>query len=130
MIRRAEVLERSKEINVIAFDKTGTLSEGKPRLVDLVPLEGWNEEKLLRFAGALERYTNHPLASSILREIMVLDLVLPKAENVQEVPGAGLQGLVEGHEVAIGTKAFIESLEGVVASPQARANSEAYRHYG
>jgi Cu+-exporting ATPase len=130
LIRRAEVLERSKEINVIAFDKTGTLTEGKPRLVDLVPLEGWNEEKLLRFAGALERYTNHPLASSILREIMVLDLVLPKAENVQEVPGAGLQGLVEGHEVAIGTKAFIESLEGVVASPQARANSEAYRQGG
>ncbi len=130
LIRRAEVLEKSREINAIVFDKTGTLTEGKPRLVDLVPLEGWSEEKLLRYAGALEKYTNHPLAFSILKEVMVLDLLLPNAENVQEIPGAGIHGLVEGHEVAIGTKAFVESLEGVVASPQARANSEAYRQGG
>jgi Cu+-exporting ATPase len=130
LIRRAEVLEKSSQIDAIAFDKTGTLTEGKPRLVDLVPLEGWNEEKLLRYTGALEKHTNHPLASAILKEIMVLDLVLPKAENVEETPGAGVRGLVEGHEVAIGTKAFVESLEGIVSSPQARANAEAYRQGG
>ncbi len=130
LIRRAEVLEKSRRIEVILFDKTGTLTEGKPRLVDLVPLEGWTEDKILRYAGALEKHTNHPLAKAILKEVMVLDLVLPKAENIEEVPGAGIQGLVEGHEVAIGTKAFVEVLEGVVASPQARANSEAYRQGG
>lgn len=130
LIRRADVLEKSCEIDTIAFDKTGTLTEGKPRLVDFVPLEGWSEEKLLRYTAALEMRTNHPLAAAVLKEIMVLDLVLPNAENVEETPGAGVKGLVEGHEVAIGTKAFIESMEGVVASPQARANAEAYRQGG
>jgi Cu+-exporting ATPase len=130
LIRRAEVLEKSRQIDAIAFDKTGTLTEGKPRLVDFVPLEGWSEEKLLRYTAALEMRTNHPLASAVLKEIMVLDLVLPNAENVEEIPGAGVKGLVEGHEVAIGTKAFIESIEGVVASSQARANAEAYRQGG
>ncbi len=127
LIRRAEVLEKSSEVDVIVFDKTGTLTEGKPRLVDLLPLDGEQEEKVLRYAAALERGTNHPLASAVLKEAMVLDLILPSVERMVETPGAGLQGFVEGHEVAIGTKAFIESLEGIVPSPQVRANVEAYR---
>jgi P-type Cu+ transporter len=127
LIRRAEVLEKSNQLDVIVFDKTGTLTEGKPRLVDLLALDGEQEEKLLRYAGALEKGTNHPLASAVLMEAMVLDLILPNVERMVETPGAGLQGFVEGREVAIGTKAFIESLEGVVPSPQVRANVEAYR---
>jgi len=130
LIRRAEVLEKSDQLDVMVFDKTGTLTEGNPRLVDLLALEGEQEEKLLRYAGALEKGTNHPLASAVLKEAMVLDLILPNVERVVETPGAGLQGFVEGHEVAIGTKAFVESLEGVVPSPQVRANVEAYRQGG
>ncbi len=130
LIRRAEVLEKSSRIDVMVFDKTGTLTEGKPRLVDLPALEGEPEEKLLRYAASLEKGTNHPLASAVLREAMVLDLILPNVEHVVETPGAGLQGFVEGHEVAIGTKAFIESLEGLVPSPQVRAHVEAYRQGG
>lgn len=130
LIRRAEVLEKCRRIDAMVFDKTGTLTEGKPRLVDMMILDGLEEEKLLRYAAALEMGTNHPLASAILKEVMVLDLILPTAEKVTETPGAGLQGLVEGHQVAIGTKAFIESLEGIVPSPQVRANIEAYRQGG
>jgi Cu+-exporting ATPase len=130
LIRKAEVLEKTQSLNVLLFDKTGTLTEGKPRLVDLLVFEGEEEEKMLRFAGALELGTNHPLAAAVLKEVMVLDLILPKAEKVEEISGAGLKGLVEGHEVAIGTKAFIESLEGVVPSAQVRSNVEAYRQGG
>jgi P-type Cu+ transporter len=130
LIRRAEVLEKSRSIDVLVFDKTGTLTEGKPRLVDVVVMEGWEEEKILRYAAALEMGTNHPLASAVLREAMVLDLILPKAERLTETPGAGLQGFVEGHPVAVGTKAFIESLEGVVPPAQVRANVEAHRQGG
>ena len=130
LIRRAEALEKSWQVDVMVFDKTGTLTEGKPRLVDMLVMDEWEEEKLLRYAGALEMGTNHPLATAVLREVMVLDLILPKAETVVETPGAGLQGLVEGHQVAIGTKAFIESLDGVMASPQVRANIEAHRQGG
>ncbi len=127
LIRRAEALEKSSRVDVIVFDKTGTLTEGKPRLVDMMILDGLEEEKLLRYAAALEMGTNHPLASAILKEVMVLDLVVPGAERIVETPGAGIQGMVEGHQVAIGTKPFIESLEGIIPPPQVRANIEAYR---
>ncbi len=130
LIRRAEVLEKTRQIDVIVFDKTGTLTEGKPRLMDVMIVEGFNEEQLLRYAGALEMGTNHPLASAIMREVMVLDLILPKAEKIVETPGAGIQGWVDGRPVAIGTKTYIEALEGVVASDQVRANVEAYRQGG
>jgi Cu+-exporting ATPase len=115
---------------VIVFDKTGTLTEGKPRLVDLMVVGDYDEERLLRFAGALEMGTNHPLAAAVLKETMILDLILPQAEHVTEIPGAGIQGLVEGRQVVIGTKAYVESLEGVLPSDQVRANAEAYRQAG
>jgi Cu+-exporting ATPase len=130
LIRRAEVLEKSRDIDVIVFDKTGTLTEGKPRLVDLLVVGEYDEERLLRFAGALEIGTNHPLAAAVLKETMILDLILPQAEHVTEIPGAGIQGLVEGRLVVIGTKAYVESLEGVLPSAQVRANAEAYRQAG
>ncbi len=130
LIRRAEVMEKSLKIDTIVFDKTGTLTEGKPRLVDMIVFEGHREEKLLRYAAALELGTNHPLASAILKEAMVLSLILPGVERVVETPGAGIQGFVEGHQVAIGTKAFVESLKGIVPSPQVRANVEAHRQAG
>jgi Cu+-exporting ATPase len=130
LIRRAGVLESSSKIDTIVFDKTGTLTEGRPRLVDILVMDGLDEEKILRYAASLELRTNHPLASAVLREAMVLDLIIPKAERVVEVPGAGLTGMVEGHEVAIGTKAFIESMESIVSSAQVRANVEAYRQGG
>jgi Cu+-exporting ATPase len=130
LIRRASALEKSETIQTIVFDKTGTLTEGRPRLVDVLVMEGWSEDKLLRYAGSLEKGVNHPLAAAILREAMILDLVLPAAESVVEVPGAGVKGRVEGHQVAVGTKAFVESIEGVVSSQQVRANVEAYRQAG
>src|SRR6185369_9083499 len=86
LIRRADVLEKSKNLDVIVFDKTGTLTEGKPRLVDFLVVDGFEEEKLLRWAAALEMGTNHPLATAILREAMVLDLILPTGERVVETP--------------------------------------------
>jgi len=130
LIRRASALENSRKMDVVVFDKTGTLTEGKPRLVDLVVMEGFEEEKLLRWGAAVEMGTNHPLAAAILREAMVLDLLLPKAAQVIETPGAGVTGFVEGRQVTIGTKAFIESLEGVEADPRVRANVEAHRQAG
>jgi len=130
LIRRAEVLEKTRKIDVLVFDKTGTLTEGRPRLMDVMITGDYSEEQLLRYAGALEMGTNHPLAAAILKEVMVLDLILPKTEKVIEAPGAGVQGWVEGRLVAIGTKGYIESLDGVVASAQVRSNVEAYRQGG
>jgi Cu+-exporting ATPase len=130
LIRRAEVLEKTMKITSMVFDKTGTLTEGHPRLIDVLILNGDSEEKILRYAGALESCSNHPLARAILKEVMILDLTLPLAQQISETPGAGIRGLVEGHWVILGTKAYVESLEGVIESNQIRSNIEAYRQGG
>lgn len=130
LIRRQEVLERAQSITCVVFDKTGTLTEGRPRLADLLLLGEHSEMKVLRFAAALEIGTNHPLGRAILKEALILDFVIPVAQDLVEVPGAGVKGRVEGREVAIGTKAFVESQEGVVSNDQVRANTEAYRQAG
>jgi len=114
----------------VVFDKTGTLTEGKPRLVDLYRAEGLTEEKILRYAGALEARTNHPLAKALMKEVMILRVDLPHAEDVRETPGGGITGRVEGHEVAIGTKPFVEALLEEAPSDQVRAHAEAYRQGG
>jgi Cu+-exporting ATPase len=98
--------------------------------VDVLVVGEHPEEQLLRYAGAVEMGTNHPLASAVLKEVMVLDLILPHAEHVTDIPGAGVRGMVEGHNIVVGTKAYVESHEGVLASPQVRANVEAYRQAG
>jgi Cu+-exporting ATPase len=130
LIRRQEVLEKAERIDCVVFDKTGTLTEGRPRLADLLIVGDHTEMKILRFAAALEIGTNHPLGRAILKEALILDFVIPVAQELVEVPGAGVRGRVEGHEVAIGTKAFVESQEGVVSNEQVRANTEAYRQAG
>jgi len=130
LIRRAEVLEQASRLDAVVFDKTGTLTEGKPRLVDLYRAEDLTEEKILRYAGALEARTNHPLAKALMKEVMVLRVDLPHAEDVHETPGGGITGRVEGHEVAIGTKPFVEALLEEAPSDQVRAHAEAFRQGG
>jgi len=130
LLRRAEVLEMADSLDVVVFDKTGTLTEGKPRLVDMYVVEGIDEEKALRYAGALESNSNHPLAQGLLKEIMVLRLTLPKAEEVRETPGGGMKGRVEGYEVVVGTKAFVEASLEEAPSEQVRAHAEAFRQGG
>lgn len=130
LLRRAEALEAASRLDAVVFDKTGTLTEGRPRLVDAYVAEGLPEEKALRFAGALEAHSNHPLAQALLKELMVLRLTLPQAEDVRETPGGGLRGRVEGHEVAVGTKAFVESILTVAPDERVRAHAEAFRQGG
>ncbi len=130
LLRRAEVLERAASLQVVVFDKTGTLTEGKPRLVDAYVAEDMTESKVLRYAGALEAHTNHPLAAALLKEVMVLHLPLPHAEEVHETPGGGLRGRVEGHEVVVGTKAFVEAVLEGAPTEQERAHAEAFRQGG
>jgi Cu+-exporting ATPase len=130
LLRRAEALERAGTLNAVVFDKTGTLTEGRPRLVDVYVAEGVTEQKALRYAAALESHTNHPLAHALLKEVAVLQLPAPHAEEVRETPGGGLTGRVEGHEAAIGTKPFVESLLDEAPSDQVRAQAEAFRQGG
>ncbi len=109
LIKGGVHLENLGALRAIAFDKTGTITRGKPEVTALVPLNGIPEERLLLMAAALESRSNHPLAQAILQKARAQNLDLPEADDVQNFAGRGIQGRVNGQPVSIGNlKLFFE----------------------
>jgi Cu+-exporting ATPase len=102
LIRDAEALERVEKVDTIVVDKTGTLTEGKPRVTGLVPADGVTEEELMRFAGGLEKGSEHPLAHAILAKAEAMGLELPDAEGFDSPSGKGVTGEIDGRRVVLG----------------------------
>ena len=111
LIKNAEALEIMERVDTLVVDKTGTLTEGKPRLVVVQTETGFAEDELLRLAASLERASEHPLAEAIVRGAEEKGIELVKAENFQSVTGKGVTGKVDGHRVAAGNVALLESLD-------------------
>ena len=104
LIKDAATLEGLSSLNAIVLDKTGTLTEGKPRVVSIYTAPGWTEADVLRFAAALEASSSHPLASAVVgraHESGVHDL--PAYEDAENVPGYGTVGTVDARRVAVGS---------------------------
>jgi Cd2+/Zn2+-exporting ATPase len=121
LVKGGGPLEHLGTLSAIAFDKTGTLTEGRPRLTDLVPAAGIDESDLLEVAIAVERRSDHPLASAITRDgsaRLGTDASL-EAEGVTAVTGRGVRATVAGDEVAIGNVALFDGDGGVDASTAA-----------
>jgi Cu+-exporting ATPase len=114
LIRNAAALETLAEVRTLVVDKTGTLTEGKPRLTQIVVTDGQGEDEILRLAASLERSSEHPLAGSILRAAEERELKLGSAMDFQAIGGKGASGTVEGHRVAVGNLALLRQL-GVAA---------------
>ncbi|XAP79090.1 copper-translocating P-type ATPase [Citromicrobium bathyomarinum] len=114
LIKNAEALERFEKIDTLIVDKTGTLTEGKPKLVAVLPQPGKDEEEVLRAAASLERGSEHPLAEAIVNGAEERGIALVDAKEFEAVTGKGVKGEVDGHAVALGNKAMIEDL-GLVA---------------
>lgn len=110
LIRNAEALETLAKVDVLVVDKTGTLTEGKPRLVTITPLSGVSEIELLRLAAGLEQHSEHPLASAIVAGARERNLALAKAQDFRSVTGKGVKGTVEGRSIAVGTVSFLNEL--------------------
>jgi P-type Cu+ transporter len=110
LIKNAEALEIMEKVDTLVVDKTGTLTEGKPKLVAVQAAAGFSEDDLLRLTASLERGSEHPLAEAIVRGAEEKGLELAKADNFQSVTGKGVSGDVDGHTVAAGTVALLESL--------------------
>jgi Cu+-exporting ATPase len=113
LIRNAEALEALEQIDVVVVDKTGTLTEGKPRLVAVETVEGGElgEDELLRLAAGLERGSEHPLAQAILSGAEERELTIPPSEDFSSVTGKGVHGTVDGRSVAVGNRALLEEME-------------------
>jgi len=110
LVRDAEALEILGRVDTLAVDKTGTLTEGKPRLIAIVPVPGRNEAELLRLAASLEQGSEHPLAAAIVAGAKEKGLALSKTKDFRSVTGKGAMGTVDAQVVAIGTARFLEEL--------------------
>jgi Cu+-exporting ATPase len=110
LIKNAEALETMEKINVLVVDKTGTLTEGKPKLVSVAATAGFDEDAVLCFAASLERASEHPLAEAIVQGANERNISLSQVEEFGSVTGKGVTGIVDGHTVALGNIKLIESL--------------------
>jgi len=102
LIRDAEALERFAKVDTLLVDKTGTLTEGKPKLVAVLPEAGHSEDEVLRLAASLERGSEHPLAEAIVAGAEARGILLAPAEDFEAVTGKGVTGVVDGRSVALG----------------------------
>ena len=110
LIKNAESLERFEKVKVLIVDKTGTLTQGKPRLVAVLPQEGYQETEVLRLAASLERGSEHPLAEAIVRGAKDRSIEMAKAQDFKAITGKGVQGTVDGLKVGLGNLAFVEDM--------------------
>src|SRR5712691_6627930 len=122
LIRNAEALERMEKIDTLVVDKTGTLTEGKPRLTKLVAAEGTTEERVLQVAASLERGSEHPLAAAIIQGAKERGVSLLPVEGFNAVTGKGVEGTLESRRVALGNLRFAESLATVPQALKDRAD--------
>jgi Cu+-exporting ATPase len=102
LIKNAEVLELLEKVDTLVVDKTGTLTEGKPRVVSVRPLPGWEENELLRLAAGLEQGSEHPLAAAVADAAKGRSLRLGEAREFKSHTGAGVSGVVEGRKILVG----------------------------
>jgi len=113
LIRNAEALERMEKIDTLVVDKTGTLTEGKPRLASILAADGVAESRVLRIAAGLERGSEHPLAAAILQGAQERRVEPASVSDFVSVTGKGVAGTVGGRQVALGNLRFAESIASV-----------------
>jgi Cu+-exporting ATPase len=107
LIKNAEALETLEKVDTLVVDKTGTLTEGKPRLATSVSVAGFGEQELLRLAAGLERASEHPLAAAIVEGAEQRGIELAPVAAFRALPGKGVVGEVEGREVALGNRELL-----------------------
>jgi len=123
LIKNAEALERFEKIDTLILDKTGTLTEGKPRLVAVLPEPGVDEAEVLRLAATLEKGSEHPLADAIVSGAEERGLALGEASDFEAVTGMGVKGVVDGKSVVLGNLKLVEQLGLKAAQLRVTANS-------
>jgi len=110
LIKNAEALERFAKVDTLIVDKTGTLTEGKPKLVAVLPESGHDETEILRLAATLEKGSEHPLAEAIVAGAEARNVTLGKADDFEAITGKGVKGVVDGKPVALGNAKMLEEL--------------------
>ncbi|HEX4949892.1 MAG TPA: heavy metal translocating P-type ATPase [Blastocatellia bacterium] len=129
LVKNAEALEVMEKVNTLVVDKTGTLTEGKPKLVTTRAAAGFDETQLLKLAASLERASEHPLAAAIVAGARDRNLELLAVDNFQSITGKGVTGNVQQQAVALGNQKLMEQL-GIAADPELNGESDRLREEG
>jgi P-type Cu+ transporter len=129
LFRSAEALERLGKADWLILDKTGTLTEGKPRLTDVIPSPGSDESALLRLCASLELASEHPLAAAVVQGARDRRMELPAAAEFRSVPGGGIAGRIDGKRVVVGKPAFLVS-EGIALDASLDGRAAAFQAEG
>lgn len=109
LVKNAEALQRLEKISTVVVDKTGTLTQGKPKLTDIMPEHGFERDEFLSLVASLEQNSEHPLAEAIVSNAKASGLVLHPVRDFQSTTGGGVEGIVAGRKVAIGKVAFLSA---------------------
>ncbi len=128
LIKNAEALETMEKVNTLVVDKTGTLTEGKPKLTSVVPLEGFDEGVVLWLGASLERASEHPLAAAIVKGAQEKSIALTAVSAFRSITGKGVTGTVEGRAVVLGNLKLFEELK--IDAGELPARAEALRSDG
>jgi Cu+-exporting ATPase len=128
LIKNAESLERFEKVDTLVIDKTGTLTEGKPRVTAIVPAAGFDESTVLSFGASLEKSSEHPLAAAILAAAAERKVALEDVADFASVTGKGVTGVIGGRRVAVGNAALLKDRG--VASADLEARADALRMEG
>ena len=110
LFKSAEALEALQSVRTVVLDKTGTVTEGKPAVTDLLPESGYTEEEFLCIAASLEAYSEHPLADAVVRCAQERNVPLCAVEQFEAVPGKGIHGVIQGNHYAAGNERFLKEL--------------------
>lgn len=128
LFKNAEALEVMRKVDTLVVDKTGTLTEGHPELVSVIPAASFAEDDILRLAASIERASEHPLAAAIVRGAEKRDIELAPSNDFQSVTGKGVTGLVEGRKVALGNIKLLQDL--AIGADDLPARADALRAEG
>ncbi len=128
LFKNAEAIETLRKVDTLVVDKTGTLTEGKPRLQDVVPTQGFLSDGVLHLAASLERGSEHPLAAAIVQGAQARGIALDKVEDFQAVSGKGVSGRIAGRRVLLGNAALLS--DNGIDTASLAAPAEAQRAQG
>ena len=123
LIKSAESLERLEKVDTLVVDKTGTLTEGHPRVTAVVPADGYTEEAMLAAAASLEQSSEHPLAAAIVAAARERKVAIAEAADFRSMTGKGVSGAVSGHKVALGNARLLADLGVDAGALNARADA-------
>ncbi|MGN4630147.1 heavy metal translocating P-type ATPase [Bacillus cereus group sp. MYBK29-1] len=108
LFKGGEHLEATHRLDTVILDKTGTVTNGKPVLTDVIVADGFHEEEVLRLVGAAEKNSEHPLAEAIVEGIKEKKINIPSSETFEAIPGFGIESVVEGKQLLIGTRRLMK----------------------